>query len=81
MKKYVKATDAADLISKRTGIPIGDLVDIFADIPDILRCKDCAFLVEEKCSYHSNEKVDLFCDPDDYCSAARRRTNNVIKFE
>ena len=31
--KYIKATDAAEIIADRLGIDIGDLVDIFADIP------------------------------------------------
>ena len=31
--KYIKATDSAEIIADRLGIDIGDLVDIFAEIP------------------------------------------------
>lgn len=33
MTKYVKATEAADKISKELNIPMNKLVDIFAEIP------------------------------------------------
>lgn len=34
MSKLIKATDAAEAISKAFNIPLSDLVEIFADIPD-----------------------------------------------
>ena len=46
MSKYVNATDAAEKIAEKHGIPFGDLVDTFAEIPaadvvEVVRCKDC----------------------------------------
>lgn len=46
MSKYIDAAQAADIISAKTGIPLSDLVDIFADIPavnvaEVIRCKNC----------------------------------------
>ena len=33
MRKYIRAVVAADAIAEKYGIPLGDLVDTFADIP------------------------------------------------
>lgn len=33
MTKYVKAVECAEKISEKFGIPLGDLVDVFAEIP------------------------------------------------
>ena len=33
MSKYIRAVVAADAIAEKYGIPLGDLVDTFADIP------------------------------------------------
>ena len=33
MSKYVNAADAAEKIAEKHGIPLGDLVDTFAEIP------------------------------------------------
>ena len=33
MTKYVKAVECAEKISEKLGIPLGDLVDVFAEIP------------------------------------------------
>ncbi len=33
MGKYIAAVKAAETISEKTGIPLSDLVDIFAEIP------------------------------------------------
>lgn len=42
-KKYVAATDAAEILSEKLSIPLGDLVDIFAEIPSesSVECKHC----------------------------------------
>ena len=46
MSTYIRAVVAADAIAEKYGIPLGDLVDTFADIPaadvaPVVRCKDC----------------------------------------
>ena len=33
MSKYVNAADAAEKIAEKHGIPLGDLIDTFAEIP------------------------------------------------
>ena len=33
MAKYIEAVKSAEIISEKLNIPLGDLVDIFADIP------------------------------------------------
>lgn len=46
MSTYIRAVVAAKAIADKYGIPLGDLVDTFADIPaadvvPVVRCKDC----------------------------------------
>ena len=46
MSKYVNAADAAEKIAEKHGIPLGDLVDTFAEIPaadvvEVVRCREC----------------------------------------
>ena len=55
MSKYIRAIVAADAISDKYGIPLGDLVDTFADIPaadvvPVVRCKDCRLRGREECA-------------------------------
>lgn len=33
MARYIKATECAEITSEKTGIPLGDLVDVFAEVP------------------------------------------------
>ncbi len=42
-RKYVVAADTAEILSKKLNIPLGDLVDIFAEIPSApaVECKHC----------------------------------------
>ncbi len=35
MTKYVEAVKCAEVISEKFGIPLYDLVDVFADIPGV----------------------------------------------
>ena len=35
MARLIKAVEAAQIISERFDIPLGDLVDVFADIPGV----------------------------------------------
>ena len=46
MSKYIRAVVAAMAIEEKYGIPLGDLVDTFADIPaadvmEVVRCREC----------------------------------------
>ena len=55
MSKYIRAVVAADAIAEKYGIPLGDLVDTFADIPaadvvPVVRCKDCRLRGREECA-------------------------------
>ena len=55
MSKYIRAVVAADAIAEKHGIPLGDLVDTFADIPaadvvEVVRCKDCRLRGREDCA-------------------------------
>ena len=55
MSKYIRAVVAAKAIADKYGIPLGDLVDTFADIPaadvvPVVRCKDCRLRGREECA-------------------------------
>ena len=46
MSTYIRAVVAAKAIAEKYGIPLGDLVDTFADIPaadvvEVVRCREC----------------------------------------
>ena len=61
--KYVRAAEAAEIISQRCGMPLAALVDIFADIPPVdavpvVRCKDCRCECGEQ---HAWETDNDFC--------------------
>ena len=52
MSKYVNAADAAEKIAEKHGIPLGDLVDTFAEIPaadvvEVVRCRECKYWGDE----------------------------------
>lgn len=77
MSKYVKATECAEAISKKYNIPLGDLVDVFAEIPaadvvKVVRCKDCTNRKTPDCSmYYSCMECDgqwTWETDNDYCS-------------
>lgn len=55
MSKNIRAVVAAKVIAEKHGIPLGDLVDTFADIPTadvapVVRCKDCHWRGSEECA-------------------------------
>lgn len=55
MSTYIRADVAAEVVAEKHGIPLGDLVDTFADIPTadvapIVRCKDCHWRGSEECA-------------------------------
>lgn len=46
MSTYIRAVVAAKAIADKYGIPFGDLIDTFTDIPaadvvEVVRCRDC----------------------------------------
>ena len=52
MSKYIRAVVAAEAIAEKYGIPLGDLVDTFADIPaadvvEVVRCRECKYWGDE----------------------------------
>ena len=52
MSKYIRAVVAAEAIEDKHGIPLGDLVDTFSDIPaadvvKVVRCRECKYWGDE----------------------------------
>ena len=52
MSTYIRAVVAADAIADKYGIPLGDLVDTFSDIPaadvvGVVRCRECKYWGDE----------------------------------
>ena len=52
MSTYIRAVDAAKAIAEKYGIPLGNLVDTFADIPaadvvEVVRCRECKYWGDE----------------------------------
>lgn len=52
MSTYIRAVVAAKAIEEKYGIPLGDLVDTFADIPaadvvEVVRCRECKYWGDE----------------------------------
>ena len=54
-KKYVAAVDAAEILSEKLSIPLGDLVDIFAEIPaaPAVECKYCGKPMRFPVAFHT----------------------------
>ena len=55
MSTYIRAVVAAKAIADKYGIPLGDLVDTFSEIPaadvvPVVRCKDCHWRGSEECA-------------------------------
>ena len=81
MSKYIRAVVAAKAIAEKYGIPLGDLVDTFSDIPaadvvPVVRCKDCRLRGREECAMfyrcECGEQHTWETD-NDFCSWAKRR--------
>ena len=52
MSKYIRAVVAAMAIEAKYGIPLGDLVDTFSNIPaadvvEVVRCRECKYWGDE----------------------------------
>lgn len=55
MSTYIRSVVAAKAIADKYGIPLGDLVDTFSDIPaadvaPVVHCKDCRLRGREECA-------------------------------
>lgn len=86
MDEYIKKSEAVDVIEKypynisgKTATAIKMIEDLpSADVVEVVRCKDCKYLTEEKIA----DDTELFCihsfgmispAPDRYCSYGERR--------
>ena len=80
MSTYIRAVVAAKAIAEKYGIPLGDLVDTFADIPaadvaPVVRCKDCRWRGREECGMFYRcgcGEQDTWETDDDFCSYGER---------
>ena len=81
MSTYIRAVVAAKAIADKYGIPLGDLVDTFADIPaadvvEVVRCKDCLYSTERyghmEC-IHGVSYRNTWNKPDFFCSYGERK--------
>ena len=81
MSKYIRAVVAAKAIADKYGIPLGDLVDTFGDIPvadvmEVVRCKDCLYSTERyghmEC-IHGVSYRNTWNKPDFFCSYGERK--------
>lgn len=76
MSKYIRAVVAVKAIADKYGIPLGDLVDTFADIPaadvvEVVRCENCIRRGMEDCAmYYGCEcgEQHTWETDDDFCS-------------
>ena len=83
MSKYVNTADAAGKIAEKHGIPLGDLVDTFAEIPaadvvEVVRCENCIRRGTEDCAmYYGCEcgEQHTWETDNDFCSWGERRDN------
>ena len=89
MSKYVNAVDAAEKIAEKHGIPLGDLVDTFAEIPaadvvEVVRCENCIRRGTEDCAMYygceSGEQHTWETD-NDFCSWGERKMDKEVTDE
>lgn len=85
MSKYIRAVVVAKAIEDKYGIPLGDLVDTFADIPaadvmEVVRCKDCLYSTERyghmEC-IHGVSYRNTWNKPDFFCSYGEKRCDDA----
>lgn len=80
MSTYIRAVVAAMAIEEKYGIPLGDLVDTFADIPaadvaPVVRCKDCVYaqlLKDSKYDYLCRYWNGHSCNQNQFCSQGKK---------
>ena len=81
MSKYIRAVVAAMAIEEKYGIPLGDLVDTFSDIPvadvaPVVRCQDCVYarpLEDMKYDYLCRYWNGHSCNQNQFCSQGKRK--------
>lgn len=82
MPKYIDAVTTAEAISEKLGISLGDLVDIFAEIPsadvvEAVRCKDCihygGITYGFVCKKFSGIDTKICMHADGFCSYGERK--------
>ena len=76
MARYIDAVKTADVISERLNIPLGDLVDIFAEIPtadveEVVRCGKCKHGEVSIMSKAKDGEEEIAC----YCNAKNKVTD------
>lgn len=80
MSRLISAFRAAEAVCRAFNIPIGDMVDVLAEVPTIeavpvVRCRDCKHSYDCPggliCSY--GVCVDCIVPPDFYCSYGERK--------
>ena len=78
MARHIDAVKTADIISEKLNIPLGDLVDVFAEIPtaDVVvavRCRDCKHYVSDYCTRDIKGRTNMFyMAENDFCSYGER---------
>ncbi len=76
--KLINAATAAEKIAEKTDLQLNELVDIFAEIPEVelVCCEDCKFYRDN--SYDDWNTLCLFWQystrPDEFCSHGRRKS-------
>lgn len=89
MSKYVNAADAVEKIAEKHGIPLGDLVDTFAEIPaadvvEVVRCENCIRRGTEDCAmYYGCEcgEQHTWETDNDFCSWGERKMDKEVTDE
>ena len=89
MPRYIEAVKSAEIISEKLNIPLGDLVDVFAEIPtadvaEVVKCKDCKYydgFYSHRCT--NTDLVDsddcyarIEFSEDDFCSYGERKESD-----
>ena len=78
MKKYIDAVEAAEVIAERTGLPLSELVDVFAEIPaadvaEVVHGKwelvDHVFATGICSNCHRQDNIDALATHCRYCGA------------
>lgn len=85
MSTYIRAVVAAKAIADKYGIPLGDLVDTFADIPaadvvEVVRCRDCkhSYRIDGAKEEYDCAKISAFAKffpGDHFCGYGERKTD------
>lgn len=85
MSTYIRAAVAAKAIADKYGIPLGDLVDTFADIPaadvvEVVRCRDCkhSYRIDGAKEEYDCAKISAFAKffpGDHFCGYGERKTD------